>query len=459
MIFFIQNRKLGPMDPDLYWVSDEPKTVRRIKMRKTLQPSCYLQFNEELCTGCTHCVRRCPTSAIRIRKRKSIRIVDHCIGCGECILACPTYALSAASSELDVKDQNHISVAIVSPVLYAQFPKINPKAVLRGLRKLGFHYTIDISYYIELFLRATEEYIRKNRTSRKSPWPLISPVCPVVIRLIAFQFPVLLSNILPILRPTTLAAREVRKKIRRICDANKQKIVLYHITPNRSSLPQEYACMDRIIGINDVYSGLMQQLGNQKQEIPTSSDKTGSRFFTSKNCIGWGASGGEIDGLDIDRSLAISGLRETITYLQKIELGLFRDIEYIEFRICPEGCVGGKHTSVDKYLAKNEISKMQALCSPGRSISQAKIIQLYEDGWFLNNFDFAEPKRIIEHPKEPLTLESLQKIDDLLEKIQGMDCGACGAPNCRIFAEDVVRGDASLEECLVFRMRQENNDN
>ena len=446
------------MDPDLYWVSDEPNTGRRIKMRKVLQPSCYLQFSEELCTGCTHCVRQCPTSAIRVRKRKSrksIRIVDHCIGCGECILACPTHALSAGSSELDVKDQNHISVAIVSPVLYAQFPKINPKAVLRGLRRLGFHYTIDISSYIELFLRATEEYIRKNRTSRKSPWPLISPVCPVVIRLIAFQFPVLLSNILPILRPTTLAAREVRKKIRRICDANEQKIVLYHITPNRSFLPQEYACMDRIIGINDVYSDLIPQLGNHKQEIPTSSDKTGSRFFTSKNCIGWGVSGGEIDGLNIDRSLAISGLRETITYLQKIELGLFRDIEYIEFRICPEGCVGGKHTFVDKYLAKNEISKMQALCSPGRSVSQAKIIQLYEDGWFLNNSDFAQPERIIGHPKEPLTLESLQKIDDLLEKIQGMDCGACGAPNCRIFAEDVVRGDASLEECLIFGMRQE----
>ena len=34
-----------------------------------------------------------------------------------------------------------------------------------------------------------------------------------------------------------------------------------------------------------------------------------------------------------------------------------------------------------------------------------------------------------------------------------IDCGACGAPNCRAFAEDVVRGQAQPHECVVA-MRQ-----
>jgi Na+-translocating ferredoxin:NAD+ oxidoreductase RNF subunit RnfB len=35
-----------------------------------------------------------------------------------------------------------------------------------------------------------------------------------------------------------------------------------------------------------------------------------------------------------------------------------------------------------------------------------------------------------------------------------LDCGACGAPTCRAFAEDVVRGTAKASDC-VLTMRDE----
>ncbi|MBR5805044.1 MAG: hypothetical protein IKY03_02795, partial [Clostridia bacterium] len=34
-----------------------------------------------------------------------------------------------------------------------------------------------------------------------------------------------------------------------------------------------------------------------------------------------------------------------------------------------------------------------------------------------------------------------------------LDCGSCGAPNCRAFAQDVIQGTRSLNECIV-RMRE-----
>ena len=55
---------------------------------------------------------------------------------------------------------------------------------------------------------------------------------------------------------------------------------------------------------------------------------------------------------------------------------------------------------------------------------------------------------------EPLSIESLQEIERILELIQGIDCAACGAPDCRTFAEDVVRGLSSLDECLILRARK-----
>ena len=75
------------------------------------------------------------------------------------------------------------------------------------------------------------------------------------------------------------------------------------------------------------------------------------------NASMWAMSGGEIAEMDFDRSLAVSGLEETVTYLQKIEMGLFKDIEYIEFRTCREGCLGGVLTAIDKYLAKSAVQK------------------------------------------------------------------------------------------------------
>jgi Na+-translocating ferredoxin:NAD+ oxidoreductase RNF subunit RnfB len=37
-------------------------------------------------------------------------------------------------------------------------------------------------------------------------------------------------------------------------------------------------------------------------------------------------------------------------------------------------------------------------------------------------------------------LEKMKKINSILCQLPGIDCGACGAPNCHALAEDMVRG-------------------
>jgi len=39
--------------------------------------------------------------------------------------------------------------------------------------------------------------------------------------------------------------------------------------------------------------------------------------------------------------------------------------------------------------------------------------------------------------------------DALYETLPKIDCGACGAPTCLAFAEDVVRGESAAGDCLV----------
>ena len=191
----------------------------------------YVRFDEERCTGCAACLRVCPTKAIRIRHQLSIRIVAQCIGCGACIRTCPAGAVSAATRRPEHIGGDHVAVALVSPVLYAQYPGAMPGGVLMGLRRMGFQHTIDMSFFLEMFQWATDEFIRRNRVSRASAWPLISPICPVVVRLIAFRFPALLAHVLPVLRPVALMAREVQEQILPGYAETGRKVVFYYINP------------------------------------------------------------------------------------------------------------------------------------------------------------------------------------------------------------------------------------
>ena len=436
-------------------------------MSPKLTSTHYVRFDQDLCAGYGSCLRVCPTKAIRVKKKKAIRIVEQCIGCGECIRICREGAVSAASESPKVLGENHVAIALVSPVLYAQFPGVMPKDVLLGLRHMGFEHTIDMSYFLEIFQFATEEFISRNRKSQTAPWPLISPVCPVVVRLIAFRFPNLLPNVLPVLRPVALMAREVKSHLIPEYSKKGKDVVLYYINPcptkkepahlprHKRTGPAEVA-----LGINDIYPELVKHVDQIEAAdgIPFYQTRFEYETCATGNASMWGMSGGEIADMDIDQSLAVSGIEETISYLEKIELGLFQDIEYIEFRTCREGCLGGVLTAIDKYLAKGAVQKMVKRFGLGRRLHRENIMRMYEKGEFQSEKKPAKLTSLFGAHKEALSIDSMQKIEKVMALIQGTDCSACGAPDCRTFAEDVVRGNATLKECLFVGAHAKKKD-
>ena len=46
-------------------------------------------------------------------------------------------------------------------------------------------------------------------------------------------------------------------------------------------------------------------------------------------------------------------------------------------------------------------------------------------------------------------MRMLADIQTVRAELPGLDCGACGAPSCRAFAEDVVRGTAERSACVL----------
>ncbi len=426
-------------------------------MEKITAPR-YVRFDDDLCTGCCDCVRICPTRALRIRKSRPVLLPDQCIGCGECIRICSAGAVSASTCNLKGFSRDQISVALVSPVLYSQIPGVPPETVLQGLRWMGFSHAVDMSYFMEMFQFATEDFILRNRKEQTAPWPLISPVCPVVVRLIAYKFPGLLSHILPVSRPVTLMAREVNRVLTEKYQKTERPFQLYYIVPcttkmepSRVSFLKNRSYEVKALGFNDIFGELTRRIKKCSSK-PPSSDVFD--YGVTVSSLIWGISGGEIADLKIERSLAVSGLKETISYLEKIEMGLFGDTEYIEFRTCREGCVGGILTAIDPYLAKRDIQKTILQGGIERRVSRSEFLRFYQEGWFVKKASPAAMRQIFGVHQEPLSLENMAEIYTIMGHINGKNCAACGAPDCRTFAEDVVRGKASLEDCLELRARK-----
>ena len=44
----------------------------------------------------------------------------------------------------------------------------------------------------------------------------------------------------------------------------------------------------------------------------------------------------------------------------------------------------------------------------------------------------------------------MAQMDEIYELLPQIDCGSCGSPTCRAFAEDVVKGECRVEDCIVL---------
>ena len=102
-------------------------------------------LKEELCEGCTNCVKNCPTKAIRVHHGKAIIKGELCIDCAECIRTCAYHAkYSMTDSFADLEDYAY-PLVLIPPSFYSQFRKVSPLEVKNSLFKLGFKEVLDVS--------------------------------------------------------------------------------------------------------------------------------------------------------------------------------------------------------------------------------------------------------------------------------------------------------------------------
>ncbi len=157
-----------------------------------------VRLDKDKCTGCTNCLKRCPTEAIRVRDGKATIIGERCIDCGECIRVCPYHAKVAVTDELSSINRFKYSIALPAPTLYGQFKNLpNINRVLAGLKMMGFSAVYEVAAGADIVSHAVAEYLKKKDV----PKPLISSACPAILRLIRVRFPGSSTTSCPSSRP------------------------------------------------------------------------------------------------------------------------------------------------------------------------------------------------------------------------------------------------------------------
>lgn len=414
-----------------------------------------IRFDSQRCTGKMACMRACPTEAIRVRRGKASMLEDHCIDCGECLRVCPEGAIiPLTDSFVDFSRFRH-TIAIPSPVLYTQFGRrVHPTAVLRALTEVGF----DSYYDVALSCEATSLAISEFVSNHSGPYPLISPFCPTVVRLLQIRFPDLLELLIPIESPMETAAREAKEHVAEEYNLRPEEIGAIYVTactakmvaihePPRKSSSQ----IDGAIAISDIYQPLQTALMkfSKEQKLGVSGSSV-----TSGIGIGWARMDGLRRALGTEGNLVVSEIHQVIRIFEEIEQGRLKDIELVECHACSEGCISGSLTVENPYVARHRVLMMQKELGREPVLNPKNISKQFRCGYF------TVEETLQTRPLKPLdddiarAVEKMKQKEELVRKLPGIDCGVCGAPTCQSFAEDVVRERANVSDCF-YRQREE----
>jgi iron only hydrogenase large subunit-like protein len=415
-----------------------------------------VRLNRDLCVGCTNCIKKCPTEAIRVRDGKAKISDGRCIDCGECIKVCPHHAKSASMDPLERMNEFDCTIALAAPSLYAQFGAPADRfMVLAALKNLGFNDVYEVAIGADI---VTEHTIQMMKQLGKSvPKPLISSACPAVVRLIQMRFPGLIDNLVPFDSPMEVIAEIARAETILKTGLKSDRIGIFFISPcpakrTATAIPygRERSHVDAVVAISDAYPLILSKL--EKMDLETVKDFK-QHLLARATGIRWGYTGGEAQSLNNEKYLAVDGIHNVISILEEVENERLRDIDFIEANSCLGGCIGGPLTVANRFSGT---SRQRSYVRAASQLAFDKPKSFFN----VNEVILSEWDKSIE-PNKALNLDDdieqalvkYAQMEDIVKRLPGLDCGACGAPDCASLAEDIVRGEATETDC-IFKLKE-----
>ena len=415
-----------------------------------------LTIDQDTCIGCSHCMKSCPTEALRVRNGKAILQPDRCIDCGNCFKVCPTKSIYIKQDDFDNIFNYACRVALVPSVFMGQFPNdITVSRIYQIMKEIGFTYIIETEATVPIYTEAKNKYAAEHPDIR----PLISTYCPAIVRLIQVKFPGLTENLIPIKAPIDLTAMYIRRKLEKE-DWNPEDIGIFYITPCaakiaavKSPVGEERSLVDGVINMDSLYNRVFKKIkeqgkGFKEQKLPVSQLSADGVLTALTN--------GERRLSNAKHSYSIDEIHNVIEFLEKVENDEVENVDFLELRACDQSCPGGILTCDNRFMMCERIfARARKIAERERNGEQTKDHEIEAERNFLaRNVKVGEIK-----PRSMLVLDEninmallkMQQINVLRATLPQKDCGVCGAPTCDALAHDVVMGEAKITDCIFMK--------
>ncbi len=408
-----------------------------------------LEIVEDVCVGCAHCMRVCPTEALRVRGGKARIHPEWCVDCGECYRVCPTRAIRVRDDDFSkIFDYKH-RVLLVPTVFYAQFGSRYSRDNINGiLGMLGFTEVCPVEQSVDLLMDEVNDYVHNSKNK-----PVISSFCPAVTRLIQVRFPSLVDNVLQLLPPLELSAQFYKRRYVQE-NGNDEGLGIFYITPCigkiaavKSPVGGYTSPIHGVINMDYIYNKVLLALKNRVDIV---SEPLVKSSLSSKGIL-YPTTGGESVNVDA-KCLAVDGLASVIDILERVENEELKGIDFLELRVCDESCAGGILLFGNRFMISDKMKGYAATIPDVHEL----VPEYKKYCSAVVHMERVEPRSLVKYDKDiEVAIRKMESARELRKVFPGIDCGACGAPSCTAHAEDVVKGLSDVNACIFLRTKYE----
>lgn len=385
----------------------------------------------EACVGCLACVRVCPVGAVAVVEPRVQIDDDACVGCGLCVPACPTSAIAARgdTARAAAVAAGGNGALILAPEAAAHFYPAKPEQVVNACHAAGFRVVTRGVIGDELVATAYLEL-----WDDKGWGTLIRSTDPVVVQTITRDWPELVPFLAPVCTPSEAEVRYLRAKY-----GDLMPMVYCGFAP-----PLGANVVDAAITFSDL-ADLLHTLRitvGAQADVFTRIPEERRRYLSAAGGIPL-AMLAEVGKPESRKFKIVRGLHALPALAKSVKAG--HDLGFIDI-LSSEG-------ALDHPLAgpKEELFWRRKVCEntePPRSR-----FPVVEEGVVAAvgaTFDIRSRQRPIDE----------RQVGEVLEAIgtgpngKAWDCGGCGQPACRKFAELVTLGRAHLRQCAPYQERR-----
>jgi diguanylate cyclase (GGDEF)-like protein len=384
----------------------------------------------EACVGCLACVRVCPVGAIAVDEPR-VQIEDEaCVGCGQCVPACPHNAIEAHGdlARAAAVAAGGMGALILAPEAAVHFYPAKPEQVVNACQAAGFRVVTRGVIGDELVAMA---YL--DLWDDRSWGTLIRSTDPVVVQAITRDWPELVPLLAPVCTPSEAEVRYLRVKY----GESMPMVYCGFAPPSGTPIDASLTFAD----LDELFRRLHVTVGAQP-EVFTRIPEERRRYLSAAGGMPL-AMLAEVGKPEARRFKIVRGLHALPALARSMRDA--HDLGFIDI-LSAEG-------ALDHPLAgpKEELFWRRKVCEntePPRSR-----FPVVEQGVVASTgatFDIKSRQRPYDERQVAAVLETIGTGPNG----KAWDCGGCGQPTCRKFAELVSIGRATLRLCAPYQGRR-----